>query len=397
MTKIPNDKNKKIIEELTNKIIYDLIKEEIEEKCNLLSYKKNTKRQSNNSINSVNAISNKENISVVSHSPGRKYSKSISSQNDINNSEIYPNNIQEEDELNISIFKKTIQEIKLEKELNYYEKNIFPKLLEIIKDNINHNYLNIINNLKEPLKKNDSKIMNDLSNILSYETIINNDIVNYKSKFDNNSIVKKEYIDKQILIDFNNKIKNEKFYDKYYYEYLNQCIYDTANELIKDKRMYGNNGEPLLWSIRNRAIKYKYNDTTIFQNLFISNIINEIKKLYFLKIGDIIENIENVNISQFSKERDLNFNEYIREELKKENDFDKLDEQETIVKLMISKIIMNQLLNEIVEILEHIQNSRNEPEKYNYKSIYSCDNMPLLSIQKKKENEEEEISEDTIN
>ena len=239
--------------------------------------------------------------------------------------------------------------------------------------------------------------MNDLSNILTYETIINNDIINYKSKFYNNNIIKNEYIDKQILIDFNNKIKNEIFYDKYYYSYLNQCIYDTTNELIKDKRMYGNIGEPLFWSIRNRAIEYKYNDTKNFQNLFVSNIINEIKKLYFLKIGDIIENIENVNISQFSKERDLNFNDYIREELKKENDFDKLDEQETIVKLMISKIIMNQLLNEVIEILEHIQNSRNEPEKYNYKSIYACENMPLLSFQKKNEIEEEENSEDIIN
>lgn len=38
-------------------------------------------------------------------------------------------------------------------ELNYYENNILPKLLNLIKENIDKNYLNIINNLKIPLKK----------------------------------------------------------------------------------------------------------------------------------------------------------------------------------------------------------------------------------------------------
>ena len=59
---------------------------------------------------------------------------------------------------------------------------------------------------------------------------------------------------------------------------------------------------------------------------------------------------------------------------------------------------MNQLLNEVIEILEHIQYSRNEPEKYNYRSIFSCDNIPLLSFQKENKTEEvEEKAEDKIN
>ena len=155
--------------------------------------------------------------------------------------------------------------------------------------------------------------------------------------------------------------------------------------------------------MRNRIIEYKYKDTKLFKDLFISEVMNELKQIFFSKIGEIIENIENLNISQFSKERDIKFNENIREELKKENDSDKLDEQETVVKLMIEKIIMNQLLNEIIEILEHIQYSRKEPEKYNYKSIFSCNNIPLLSFQNiiiSNENEceeEEEKSEDRIN
>ena len=56
-------------------------------------------------------------------------------------------------------------------------------------------------------------------------------------------------------------------------------------------------------------------------------------------------------------------------------------EEETIVKLMATKIIMNQLLNEVIEILEHAQFSRKRPEKYNFKSIFSCENIPLVSFQ----------------
>ena len=81
---------------------------------------------------------------------------------------------------------------------------------------------------------------------------------------------------------------------------------------------------------------------------------------------------------------------------------------------MSTKLIMNQLLNEVVEILEHVQYSRKRPEKYNYKSIFSCENIPLLSfqndianrikkkIEKNEDNEEEyedeeRKSEDRIN
>ena len=82
---------------------------------------------------------------------------------------------------------------------------------------------------------------------------------------------------------------------------------------------------------------------------------------------------------------------------------EKLDDQETIIKIAISKNIMNQLLNEVIEILEHIQYSRKEPEKYNYKSIFSCNNIPLLSFQniinsnENESEEEEEKSEDRTN
>ena len=396
LSNIPKELEQQITDNLTNEIINELFQDEIKNKYNLLKPKKTIKKQSNNSI--TNGFS-KENISIISNSPGRKNKNLNNSQaqnmvanNNDNNQTL---TIVDENSLNNSVFMRTIYEIKKEKEINYYEESIFPELLNIIEKDINKNYINIINNLKKPLKKNDEEIMNDLSNLITYENIANNSLINYKSRFYNENIIKKEYIDKKILNDFNNKIKNETiYYEKYFYQYLNQCIYDTTNEIIKNKRMYGNIGEPLLWSLRSRKIEYKFQNTQLFQNRFVSNIIKELKKIFFAKIGAIIENSENLNISQFSKERDIKFNEDIREILKKENDFEKLDEQETVVKIMISKVIMNQLLNEVIEILEHIQNSRNNPEKYNYKSIFSCDNIPLLSIQNSKNEEEDDEDED---
>ena len=39
------------------------------------------------------------------------------------------------------------------------------------------------------------------------------------------------------------------------------------------------------------------------------------------------------------------------------------------------------MLNEIVEILEHVHLSRTKPSLYQYKSIYACEDIPRLSIQ----------------
>ena len=342
-------------------------------------------------------------MSAISHSPGRKYNKTNSTQNLVNNNESYSSlnsNRLLEDDLNNSIFKKTVYEIKKEKVSNFYEKHIFPKLLNIIENNINKNYKNIINNLKIPLKKSDLEVMEDLSNLITHETLTNNSIIKYSPNFYNKDIIKNEYIDKKILDEFNQKLEDKiVFFRKYRFEYLNQCIYDTANEIIKNKRMYEKEGEPLLWSLRNRKLEYEYKDTKLFKQIFASNIINELKKLFFSKIGEVIENSENLDVSQFSKERDIKYNNDIREDLKKEKELDKLDEQETIIKISISKCIMNQLLNEVIEILEHIQYSRKQPEQYFYKSIFSCDDIPLLSFQKysNKNDEEEEKYEDNIN
>ncbi len=42
---------------------------------------------------------------------------------------------------------------------------------------------------------------------------------------------------------------------------------------------------------------------------------------------------------------------------------------------------MEQLYNEIIEILEHVQYSRRRPDLYQNKSIYACEEIPKLSFQ----------------
>ena len=50
---------------------------------------------------------------------------------------------------------------------------------------------------------------------------------------------------------------------------------------------------------------------------------------------------------------------------------------------------MDQLLNEVVEILEHVQYSRKDPDKYQGKSIYACEDIPRLSFQNTTDNNDD--------
>jgi len=299
---------------------------------------------------------------------------------------------------------KTISEIKKESNLYYYNKKILPKFLEIIKENMMKRYYEIIKNLKIPLKIDENKLMTDLSKQITFKKIYDkNSKFDIKVNYLNENINKKIYLNEKILTKFNEENK----YDLNI-KILNKCVFDTANELIQNKRIYGILGEPLLWSLRSKEIEYKFKSSKFFKDIFIENIIKEINNLANYKIGLISENHEHLDSSQFTKDREKKFNSSINKELKEDQRWDNFDEEETIIKLMASKLVMNQLMNEVVEILEHVQFSRKNPEKYNYKSIFSCDNIPLLSFQndiankineKAEKNEEnlEEIEDEEIN
>ena len=55
--------------------------------------------------------------------------------------------------------------------------------------------------------------------------------------------------------------------------------------------------------------------------------------------------------------------------------------EETQLKVEVTEMIMEQLYNEIIEILEHVQYSRRRPDLYQNKSIYACEEIPKLSFQ----------------
>ena len=423
---------KNLTEDIAKEILNDILSSEIKDEKSIIKKKKdlnllnisnnsnsNTeKNHSNRSSSPRNSFTKESNLPAASSSPGRNKPKSTTNLNPnnlINNKfndyiAISSPTIRDEDSLiNTSFFMKTVAEIKKDSQLYYYNKNILPKFLEIIKNEIIENYYNILKNLKIPLKVDEEKLMVDLSTQITFKKIFDKN-----SKFDidihylNDNINKTKYLDEKILTKFNEDNK----YDEDIRN-LNKCVFDTANELIQDKRIYGKLGEPLLWSLRSKEIEYKFKGTRFFKDIFIDSIIKEVNNLANYKIGLISENHEHLNSSQFSKDREKKFNSSINKELKEDKRWENYDEEETIIKLMATKLIMNQLLNEVVEILEHVQFSRKKPEKYNFKSIFSCENIPLLSFQtdiankmnkkiEKSDNEEEyedeeHKSEDRIN
>ena len=420
---------KNITEEIANDILDEILNIEIKDEKNIIKKKKdlnlntsinsNSNTANNQSMRSSspknNSFTKEANISGPS-SPGRNKSKSPNSNNLVNNKynnyiAISSPSIRDEDSLiNTSFFMKTIEEIKKENKLYFYNKKILPKFLAIIKNEMMNKYYDIIKSLKIPLKVDEEKLMVDLSTQITFKKIYDKN-----SKFDidihylNDYINKKYYLDEKILSKFN---KDNNYNENI--QYLNKCVFDTVNELIQKQRIYGKLGEPLLWSLRSKEIEYKYKSSKFFKDIFIDNIIKEVKNLANYKIGLISENHEHLTSSQFSKDREKKFNSSINKELKEDPRWENYDEEETIIKLMATKLIMNQLLNEVVEILEHVQYSRKRPEKYNYKSIFSCENIPLLSfqndianrikkkIEKNEDNEEEyedeeRKSEDRIN
>jgi len=394
MNQLTEEMVKKIEEEMANNILNEILSNEINNRKKIFNTKKKSKI-SNYSVNSypnssnnknyqnasfnLNYLSN-ENLEVYPPSPGRKKSKSgnISSYlvNNKYNTFFVFSSPQKKDEnsLTTSILMKSLQEKKKEEELSYYDKIILPKFLEVIKTNIMKKYYLLIKNLKIPLKIDEGKLMVDLSLQITMKKIFDkNSLFIIDKNYINENINKDAFLDENILIQFNKENKcNE------YIQNLNKCIFDAVNELIQNQRLYGKIAEPLSWSLRFKEMDYKYKDTRFFKDLFINNIFKEINNLLSYQIGMISENHE--NSSRIPIDR-TNIEKSINKELKEDETWQNYDEEETIIKLMVEKIIMNQLMKETVEILEHVHFSRKYPEKYSYKSIFSCEKIPLLSFQ----------------
>jgi len=114
------------------------------------------------------------------------------------------------------------------------------------------------------------------------------------------------------------------------------------------------------------------------------HVYKSLKEMLFGK-GNVIK--ENSPI--FDKNDPFLMNIF-KKEMENENIWNELEIQEEQVKSIASSIIFDQLINEVIEILEHVQLNRKKPELYQNKSIYACDEIPRLSFQMISNNTENE-------
>jgi hypothetical protein len=278
-----------------------------------------------------------------------------------------------------SVFNKTIKDKKKEQTLNLYFQVIAPKLIKLIHKVIIDKYPLIYENISTPMKNNSEKLMMSLAlqdaELLrdNYKTTKN--LVSISTILDKEKILKTfEPINKKIRSRDN--LTSDNFYDKM----LNDCIIETAIEIINKERLYGKNGEPLKWSSRTHelAFKYKKDDPKKLADFVC-------KRLYFglhKKVGLISDNFETMTPEQINFERDKRLTSIIKRDLDEyEYQWNNLEMEETQLKVDNAELIMDQLYNEVIEILEHIQYSRIRPDLYQNKSIYACDEIPKLDFQ----------------
>ena len=115
------------------------------------------------------------------------------------------------------------------------------------------------------------------------------------------------------------------------------------------------------------------------------HVYKSLKEMIFGK-GNVIK--ENSPI--FDKNDPFLMNIF-KKEMGNENIWNELEIQEEQVKSITSHQIFSQLINEVIEILEHVQINRKNPEIYQNKSIFACEEIPRLSFQMISGNDENEF------
>jgi hypothetical protein len=257
--------------------------------------------------------------------------------------------------------------------MNFYNKKIGPKLIQLICEEIKNNYFRIFKNIETPLQTNFKEI------VIALELKDNEQLKrNYRILKVNEQL--KDIINKEKIIKkfekTNKKIRkkyNQNNIDENFDLFMNLNIIDTAIELINKERFYGETGEPFAYnSIRTRSIGYKYQENNYKKLVdYISKNLYEYLNNPIFLINDNIVNADEKNIIKYFK-KDLEENE---------EQWQDMEIVETQSKLEVSELILDQLYNEIIEILEHVQLNRKRPELYQEKSIYACEDIPKLSFQ----------------
>ena len=278
-----------------------------------------------------------------------------------------------------SVFNRTIKDKKKEHSLNLYFKKIAPKLIKLIKEEIILKYPRIYENISTPLRNKSVGLM--MSLCLQDADMLRDNYKCTEMKESIRNIINKEGILKKFepinkQIRSKDKVTSDNFYDNM----LNDCLVDTTIELINKERLYGENGDPLEWSSRTHELVFRYNKSDA--KLFAKNICKSLLKTMLTRVGLITENYDYLNAEQINDRRDKKLIDNIKNELDEdEYQWRNLEMEETQLKVEIAELIMEQLYNENIEILEHIQYSRNRPDLYLNKSIYACEEIPKLSFQ----------------
>ena len=371
-------------DKLTEEIIKDLLLNEIKSSKKKLLPTKKFKFDKFDKMNKTNKMSNSLTNSFGSIGEMRSSSSNLSKEFGLNQISFHEDLLSLNDSLMsnysaLSVFNKTIKDKKKEHSLKLYLTQVAPKLIKIVYKEIVDKFPLIYKNISQPLRNNSDKFMISLA-------LKNRDMLrdNFKCLVKEESI--ENIIDKQkILKEFsviNKKIRNKDNLtsDDFYDNMLNDCIIDTAIELIYKERLYGNNGNPLKWSSRTYELSYKYdiNSPKKFANYICKNIV----KILYNRIGLINDNYDYMSIDQINVEKEKRLLYVIKKDLNdNEYQWNNLELEETQLKIEGTEAILDQLYNEVIEILEHIQYSRIRPELYQNKSIYACEEIPKLSFQ----------------
>jgi hypothetical protein len=278
-----------------------------------------------------------------------------------------------------SEFNKTIKDKKREQSMSIYVQKIGPKLVELICTEVKNNYNRIYDNISTPLRT-------DLKEIIIALMLKDNELLKQNYRFLTVKEELKEIINRRKIINefskINRKIRkkyNQDDIDESFDIFLNLSIIDTAIEIISKERIYGEVGEPFsLNSIRKRELMFKYekNKPKKLVQLVYNSLMEYLNNPIFL-IKDSILNADEKKITKWFK-KDLE---------EEECQWEDMEIVETQSKLEVTELILDQLYNEIIEILEHVQLSRKKHDLYQNKSIYACEDIPKLSFQLTNEND----------
>ena len=392
-----------LIEKITSEIIKELIHTEIKNTEKPLLPKKSFKYEnydlniSNNLFNSSNSFNFRDNFSKDSFQFSQNNSQNNSFQYKDNN---FPNFFLNESMLASvsasSVFNRTIKDKKKYKSLILYKRKIFPIMIKFIREEIIKKYDRIYDNISVPLKNDFEKIIIGLE--LQNGKMIKDNYKQVYYKEDIKDIIDKKYILKKIE-NINKEIRNKDniFDDNYYDNILNECIIDTCIELIKNERLYKNDGEPLPFGGRSKELIFKYEKNK--PKKLVNYITQQLYNIFNTKIGLINTNYEYLTQEQLNTEKERRLISTLKNELKEgEEHWENLEIEETQLKLEITEIINDQLYNEVMEILEHIALSRKRPELYQDKSIFACEEIPKLVFQQtsNENNKKNQINEEDL-